>query len=438
MSKQPPIPNDPDFDEAPSDDFARALAAYETGAAHAAAASDATRELAVGDKVRGRVISIGSDTLLVDYGGRSEGAVELRAFRNEDGTLRVSVGDELDLFVVSAGEPVALASSMRTDPRAALGSLREAQAAQVPVSGRVTGTNTGGLTVEVGGVRGFCPVSQVESGFCQDPSQYVGRTLEFLVTAVEEGRGSVVLSRRALLRRVEEEQAQQALSTLKPGDERDGVIARLEPFGAFVNLGGLDGLAHVSELSWNRVAHPGDVVQVGQKVRVKVLRIEQGKDGRPRVALSIKAATPDPWQEAAAKFAVGQKVAGVVARLADFGAFVTIAPGIDGLVHVSQIALQRISHPKDALQSGRSVEAVVLAVEPDKKRIALSIRDLLAAELPPTEVRVESRREREPAAAAHRPAAPEAPDAPKPPSEPTAMAVALRKAMEEAERKRAR
>lgn len=462
MTKNPEIPNDPEFDEKPSEDFAQALAAYETEARPAAAATDATRELAVGDKVRGRVISIGHDVLLVDYGGRSEGAVETRAYRNEDGTMRVAVGDDLELFVTSAGEPVTLASSMRTDPRAALGSLREAHAAKVPVSGRVTGTNTGGLTVEIGSVRGFCPVSHIESGFCADPSVYVGRTLEFLVTAVEEGRGSVVLSRRAVLRRVEEEQATQALSTLKPGDERDGVIARLEPFGAFINIGGLDGLAHVSEISWTRVSHPGDVVQVGQKVRVKVLRIEQGKDGRPRVALSLKAAAPDPWIEGVTQFSPGQKVTGKVARLADFGAFVTLAPGIDGLVHVSQIALQRINHPKDVLSVGQEIEAAILAVEPDKKRISLSMRELLSAGLPPTEVRVSapsersersdrggrgsrpggggggggrgdrgSRPPREPREEWSMPVKPEGPP------EPTTMALALRKAMEDAAKKKA-
>ncbi len=458
MNPNPPIPNDPDFDEKPSEDFAQALAAYEAGARPAAAAADATRELAVGDKVRGRVISIGADVLLVDYGGRSEGAVETRAYRNEDGTLRVAVGDELDLFVVSAGEPVTLASSIRTDPRAALGSLREAHAAKVPVTGRVTGTNTGGLSVEVGGVRGFCPVSQIESGFCADPSVYVGRTLEFLVTAVEEGRGSVVLSRRALLRRVEEEQATQALSTLQPGDERDGVIARLEPFGAFINIGGLDGLAHVSEISWTRVSHPGDVVQVGQKVRVKVLRIEQGKDGRPRVALSLKAAAPDPWIEGISQFSPGQKVTGKVARLADFGAFVTLAPGIDGLVHVSQIALQRINHPKDVLSVGQEIEAAILSVEPDKKRISLSMRELLAAGLPPTEVSVHAPSERSgrpersdrgprPGGRGDRgdrgsrpPREPREewsmPPKPEGPPEPTAMALALRKAMEDAAKKK--
>ena len=452
MNENTPVPNDPELDETPSEDFAKALQAYESGPQSAAAASDATRDLSVGDKVRGRVISIGDAHLLVDYGGRSEGIAEVRAWRNDDGTLRVSVGDELELFVVEAGEQVTLASSIRADSHAALASLRDAHAARVPVTGRVTAVNTGGLAVEVGGARGFCPVSQIESGFCQDPSVYVGRSLEFLVTGIEEGRGSVVLSRRAVLRRVEEEQAQQALSTLKPGDERDGVVARLEPFGAFINIGGLDGLAHVSEISHTRLSHPGDLLKAGDKVRVKVLRIEQGKDGRPRVALSLKATAPEPWTGIASQFAPGQRVTGTVARLADFGAFVTLAPGIDGLVHVSQVALHRIQHVKDVLVVGQVIEAAILAVEPEKKRISLSMRELLAADMPPTEVRVSSSRpersggsnrgprndrgdrgERRPREEKF-----EMPVRPAEPEGPTTMALALRKAMEAAAQKKAR
>jgi small subunit ribosomal protein S1 len=263
--------------------------------------------------------------------------------------------------------------------------LRAARAAGVPVSGRVTGVNTGGLTVDVGGVRGFCPSSQIDSGFCADPSVYVGRTLEFVVTEVKDGRGGVVLSRKAVLRKAEEEGAKRLLATLKPGDELDGKVARLEAFGAFIDLGGVDGLCHVSEIRHERTGHPREALREGQEVKVKVLRLETGKDGRPRIALSIKAATPDPWVGVEERFLPGQRVNGTVARLADFGAFVTLAPGIDGLVHVSEAALTRIAHVKDVLAPGQSVEAVVLAVDPAKKRISLSVRAARVADLPPEE-----------------------------------------------------
>lgn len=371
---QPPL-TDPADDEAPSAEFASALAAHE--GAGAPAAPEAERTIEVGAKVSGRVVAIGEEYAMIDHGGRSEATADLRHWRAEDGTLSIAVGDTLELFVLEAGDQVVLGPSVRAEAHAALRQMREAKASGMPVSGRVTGLNTGGLQIDVGGVRGFCPISQIEAGFCADASVYVGRTLEFLVTEVKDGKGGVVLSRRALLRKADEAQAQQTLATLQPGDVRDGKVRRLEPFGAFVDLGGIDGMVHVSEIRHDRVAHPKDALKEGEAVRVKVLRVEPGKDGRPRIALSIKACAPDPWADATRQFTPGARVRGVVARLADFGAFVTLAPGLDGLVHVSQIASERIQHPREALSPGQEVEALVLAVEPDKKRIALSIKAVL-------------------------------------------------------------
>jgi small subunit ribosomal protein S1 len=311
--------------------------------------------------------------------------VETRHFRSDDGNVRIGIGEVLDLYVVASGESVVLGPAIRSEgkseARAALTRLKEAHAAGIPVSGRVTGVNAGGLTVDAQGVRGFCPVSQIESGYCADPSVYVGRTLEFVVTAVEDGRRSVVLSRRQLLRREEEAQSEKALATLKPGDELEGRVMRLEDFGAFVDIGGIDGMVHVSEIRHERIAHPRDALREGEQVRVKVLRIQPGKDGKPRVALSIKAATPDPWNEIEGRFAPGQRIRGVVARLTDFGAFVNVAPGIDGLVHVSEAAPHRIAHVKDVLEQGQEVDAVVLAVDPARRRISLSIRQTVEGEI---------------------------------------------------------
>ncbi len=378
----PPVAPDSD-DEAPSSDFARALEEFERGKRPAAAAAGAAAEITVGMKVKGKVVAVGDEHTLVDFGGRSEAVVETRHFRAEDGTLKVAPGETLELFVVEAGEQVVLAPSIRTDAHAALRQVREAQAAGVPVSGRVTGVNSGGLEVDLGGARAFCPMSQIEATFCADPAVYVGRTLEFMVTQVGDARGGVVLSRRQLLRQAREEQAQKLLASLKPGDELDGTVARLEAFGAFVDLGGVDGLVHVSEIRHERVGNPRDALTVGDKVHVKVLRLDAGKDGRQRISLSIKAATPDPWTGIEARFAPGSRVQGVVARLTDFGAFVTLAPGIDGLVHVSEAAAQRVGHVKEVLAPGQPIEAVVLGVDAAKKRISLSVREALAASLPP-------------------------------------------------------
>ncbi len=373
----PPDDLDPDRDPGESD-FARALAEFERGA-NASAAAAAAAEIVVGTKVRGKVVTVGEQYTLVDFGGRSEGVAETQRLRAEDGTLRLAPGDELDLFVVEAGDQIVLAPSLRADAQAALRQVREAQASGLPVSGRVTGLNAGGLEVDLGGARGFCPLSQIESGFCAEPAAYVGRTLEFLVTAVGDVRGGVVLSRRQLLRQAEEEQARQLLASLAPGVEREGTVARLESFGAFVDLGGVDGLVHVSEIRHERTGHPGQVLRVGERVRVRVLRIDPGKGARPRIALSIKAATPDPWTGIETRFHAGMRVRGVVARLADFGAFVTLAPGVDGLVHVTEAAAKRVSHVKEVLAPGQEIDAVVMSVDPAKKRISLSIRELEAA-----------------------------------------------------------
>jgi small subunit ribosomal protein S1 len=389
MNDQPPAPNlpsplDPDSDgDSATSEFARALEEYERGGRSAAAAAAAATDIVVGMKVRGKVISVGEEHTLIDFGGRSEGVAETPRLRADDGTLSVAVGDELDLFVVEAGDQIVLAPSLRADPQAALRQVKEAQAAGLPVSGRVTGLNAGGLEVDVAGARGFCPLSQIEAGFCAEPAVYVGRTLEFLVTAAGDARGNVVLSRRQLLRREDEERARQVLASLKAGDELDGTVARLEAFGAFVDLGGVDGLVHVSEIRHERTGHPNEVLRVGERVRVRVLRIDPGKGDKPRIALSIKAGTPDPWIGIEGRYSPGMRVRGVVARLADFGAFVTLAPGIDGLVHVSQAAPQRIAHVKDVLAPGQEIEAVVMGVDPEKKRISLSIREAEAAALPP-------------------------------------------------------
>lgn len=376
-----------DAEDKPCAEFAEALHAHEQTQP---AAPATTSEAKVGAKVRGKVVSIGEENVLFDFGGRSEGAAEARQWRNEDGTLKIAVGDELDLYVVEAGDQVVLATSIRTKekkakPKPDLSALKEAHKSGVPVTGKVTGVNTGGLTIDIGGVRGFCPISQIEAGFVADAKVYVGKTLEFVVTKIEEGRSSVVLSRRALLKRGDDAKAKELLSTLKVGDELDAKVARLEAFGAFVDLGGIDGLVHISEISLTRIGHPKEALQEGQSVRVKVLRMDNGKDGKPRIALSIRATGPDPWQGVESQFTEGQRVEGTVARLAEFGAFITLAPGLDGLVHVSEVSRTRIGHVKEVLTLGQKVEAVVLGVDPEKKRVSLSIKQTL----PPVEGEVE-------------------------------------------------
>ena len=255
-------------------------------------------------------------------------------------SLKVGVGDVVDLYVVEAGDQVTLAPSLKPSGRGggggggsgAMRQVREALASGMPVSGRVTGVNAGGISVDVGGVRGFCPISQIEAGFCSDASTYVGKTLEFLVTKVESGRGGAVLSRRQLLRRAEQENAKQLIATLKPGDEREGTVARLEAFGVFVDLGGVDGLVHVSEIRHGHTGHPREAVRPGETVKVKVLKIEPGKDGQPRIALSIKAAQPDPWVGIENKFPRGTRItADLLENPGKLRAIVRAGVGVDNI-----------------------------------------------------------------------------------------------------------
>jgi small subunit ribosomal protein S1 len=359
----------------PSREFAQALAQHEREGGGASEKS--SKELTVGMRVKAKVVSIGDEHLMLDVGGRSEAVAETRHFKDPEGAVKVKAGDELDLYVVTAGDQVTLAPSVKAEGNAALAQVRQAHTAGIPVSGRVTALNAGGLTVDLAGVRGFCPFSQIEAGFCADPSVYVGKTLEFLVTEVKDGRGGVVVSRKQLLRRKEKENAGKLLATIKIGDELEGTVARLEPFGAFVDLGGVDGLVHVSEIRHERTNHPKEALSPGEKVRVKVLRLEKGKDGRQKIALSIKAAQPDPWEGVESRYPRGARVKGQVVRLTDFGAFVNLEPGIDGLVHVSEAATMRVEHVKDVVTRGQEIEAVVLGVDPEKKRIALSIRQAM-------------------------------------------------------------
>ena len=358
--------------------------------------------LRLGSKVSGRVVSIADDVMLVDVGGRSEAVADAREFRDEAGASTVNVGDTIELHVVEAGEPLTLAKTApkgkgKGKGKPSLEALRQARAAGLPVRGKVTAKNTGGLAVDVDGVRAFCPLSQVDLQRVEDVTPFVGRVLEFLVTEVDESRHRVVLSRRGVLAREQAEQAKAKLAEISVGQELEGKVTRLETFGAFVDLGGVEGLVHVSELSHSRIAHARDVVAVGDAVKVKVLRVEGADERRPRVSLSVRATTPDPWSEAAGKFAAGMRVSGVVVRLADFGAFVNLAPGVDGLVHVSQVSDKRIAHVRDVLSPGQAVEVVVLAVEPERKRISLSIKDTLERPIEP------SRMTREPAGEGDRP-----------------------------------
>lgn len=333
-----------------------------------------------GDKVSGKIISIGKDSIFVDLGGRQDGLIDVKDFMDADGQLTVKVGDTVEAFATgSDSDGIRLRKHLGGRSHHEVDSaVLEAWNSKIPVEGKVTGERKGGYSVEIGKTGAFCPYSQIDRhGAGKQSADYVGQTFTFLITEYSEEGRNVVLSRRRLLEAEEEAARAKLLANLKEGDILEGKVSSIMPYGAFVDLGGLEGMVHVSEVSYDRTAKPGDLLAVGQRVKVKVLSFEEGSDGRrPRIALSIKQAADDPWAAMAddPQFAAGTTRKGRVTRLADFGAFIQLAPGIEGLAHISQLgADHRLDSPAEVLSSGQEVEVTILDVDPARRRIALCI-----------------------------------------------------------------
>ncbi len=335
-----------------------------------------------GDTVSGEVIKITGEHVFVDLGGKSEGIAEAAEFLDEEGNLSVKVGDRVELKVTAVSEMVTLSKVLRVRGAEALEMLRDAHGNGLPVEGRVTGVNRGGLEVEISGIRAFCPLSQIDLGYCEEPEAHVGARYLFRVVEFKERGRNIVVSRRALLEEEREAMARETLAGLRVGDVREGRVTRLVDFGAFVDIGGVEGLLHVSEMAHHRVGHPSERVQVGETVKVQVLEFEPSAEGRSRLSLSMKALEPGPW-ERGLELREGQVLRGRVTRLADFGAFVEILPGVEGLVHVSEIAYGRVTHPRSVLREGEEVVVRILEVDADRRRVSLSIKE--AEGLEPTE-----------------------------------------------------
>jgi small subunit ribosomal protein S1 len=353
---------------APEESFAQLLEAFSPG----------TRsEVRVGDRVKGKVISIGKDTVFVDAGMKIDAVVERSELLDAEQQLTCAEGDELELYVTAVGESeIRLSRAISGIGGAEI--LRDAQHKSVPVEGKVKEICKGGFTVEVMQRRAFCPQSQIDLTPAEDPSVHVGATYQFLVTRFEDRGRNIVVSRRALLSRELEAARQQYLATLNPGDVLDGKVTRIMPFGAFVELSpGVEGMIHVSEIGWSKTAQPGDVLKPGDRLRVKVLGIEPaGVKGQPRIGLSIKQLEADPWLSVEDKCKEGDVLRGKVTRCMPFGAFVEIAPGIEGMVHISEMSYtRRVNKTEDIVNPGDLVTVVVKALDLEKKRISLSLRD---------------------------------------------------------------
>lgn len=330
-----------------------------------------------GERVMATVVEITGDTVFVDFGGRGEGAVDAGELTDDDGNLTVDKGDTIELQVAQMGpEGVILTRGLKLKGAEAKEALQEAQAAGIPVEGTVTGVNPGGFDVDLGGVRAFCPVSQIDLNYVTEPQAMVGIKDNFRVIEYGEQGRRIVVSRRAILSELAESARRELEARLEPGVVLPGQVTRLEPFGAFVDLGGLEGLIHISELSRRRVGHPQEILSPGQEVEVAILRVETDDRNRLKVGLSLRALEPDPW-EAGLDFAEGDVVTGTVRRLQPFGAFVEVAPGVDGLVHISEISFDRIRNPGQVLTEDQEVQVRVLSIDRGAHRISLSIKAAL-------------------------------------------------------------
>ncbi len=349
----------------PDESFAEMFAASEAAAT--------PKRFEVGQKVSGRIVQLGQEQAFLDLGGKGEGMIDLAELQDTHGNLMVAIGEILEGYVLAlAGDHGGVVVTKQLSKGAQKDFLGEARASGIPVEGLVAAHNKGGLEVDLGGVRGFCPSSQIDLHFVESPAALVGQRLTFKVIEVKDR--DVVLSRRALLEAEAAKKAQVLRESLSVGAQLEGTVTSLRDYGAFIDLGGLEGLLHVSELGYGRVNHPKDVLQVGQKVKVEVVRIDAPKDGEKveRIGLSMKALQQDPWSQAAASLHEGDRVKGKVVRLQPFGAFVELMPGVDGLVHISALgAPKRIAHPKEVVTEGEEVLVSIESIDLEQKRVSL-------------------------------------------------------------------
>src|SRR5213075_2493276 len=323
----------------------------------------------VGELLRGTIVSISGEDAFISYGGPSGAVMDAAELEGVD------VGDIVEGTVVKTQPEIRISRKMLKG-KATLEQLRGAFEARLPVEGKVPGRNKGGFDVSIAGLRAFCPLSQIALGKIENPDAFLNETYEFRVTELSDDGRRIVVSRAALMKEAASVKAEETRRAIVPGAELTGTVKTITPFGAFVDLGGVDGLLHVSEMSRRRVTNPKDVVAVGQEVRVKVIKVEN--DGK-RISLSMKDQEPDPWSDVADRYPSGSQFSGTIVRTTDFGLFVEVEPGIDGLVHYSQLPLG-VKQGDDSIAIGSHVTGWVREVDPSRKRLSLSLREVAASD----------------------------------------------------------
>ena len=332
-------------------------------------------EINEGEVVHGTVVRVDKDEVLVDIGYKSEGVIpvaELTIRRSVNPADEVSVGEEIDALVLTKedAEGRLILSKKRARFELAWKRIEAAAESGEPVIGKVIEVVKGGLILDLG-VRGFLPASLVDIRRVQDLDEFLGKELRCKVIELNRSRNNVVLSRRAVLEDERKEMRQAILDRLSPGDVIEGQISNIVDFGAFVDLDGMDGLIHISELSWSHVNHPSEVLDIGQTVKVKVLDIDRD---RQRISLGLKQTQTDPWQQVVDSYREDDVVEGRVAKVVTFGAFVEILPGVEGLVHISELAQHHVENPREVVQQGQDVNVKIVEIDPERRRLSLSLR----------------------------------------------------------------
>jgi small subunit ribosomal protein S1 len=336
--------------------------------------SDFARE---GEIIAGTVVQVGRDSVVVDIGGKSEGVIPLREFADATGQIAVKAGDKVDVYIESRENDDGLVtlSKEKADKMKVWDEISNACEADELIEGTISQRVKGGLSVTIrGGVKAFLPGSQVDLRPIRNLDKLIGQTYKFKVIKFNKKRGNIVLSRRVLLERERDEMKQKTLETLTEGMTVKGTIKNITEYGAFVDLGGIDGLLHITDMSWGRVNHPNEVFNVGDEVTVKVLKYNPETE---RVSLGLKQTQEDPWNHAEEAYPAGKKVRGKVMSITDYGAFVELEPGVEGLIHVSEMSwTKKVKHPSKLLDVAQDIECQVLEVDARAKRISLGLKQL--------------------------------------------------------------
>jgi len=331
-----------------------------------------------GDRVEATIVGISGDNIFLDVGGKSEGVLKAAELRNDAGELSVASGDAIKVFFLGARSGEMLFTTRLGSGQTSSRELEEAFQAGIPVDGKVTGEVKGGFSVTVAGQRGFCPYSQMDIRKVENGEDYIDKTLTFKIIEFGSQGRNIILSARAFQEDQRARERELLKETLTEGMQISGTVTSLRDFGAFVDIGGVDGLIPISELAWGQTERVEDILSRGQQVQVIIKRLDWDKD---RISLSLRETTANPWDQVLTKYPVGSVQQGKVSRLADFGAFVTLEPGIDGLLHISKIgAGRRIHHPREVLEVGQELTVKIESVDTVQKRLALTPEDYVAKE----------------------------------------------------------